>query len=155
MHGGSQISLLLSAFPCPCKSMALEEGSPVPWSEQPVSCPKAQVAATLVRLFRGTKYLSVYTEPPSACSHSPRHVSFQVLFLATLSPSAQPPLPSDHVLVGSSSLSEWAALYFKPAFVFTALRLCGALFGGVIVFPVDHALSPCQFGLCLLTAWFS
>lgn len=93
--------------------------------------------------------LCIQAESPSACSGSPCHIPSQVLILAIMSHSALPFLPGDRAL-WFPILSERAALFLKPAFVFGAFCLRWAFFDWEIVFP----LWTMRFGLCL-TAWFS
>lgn len=98
--------------------------------------------------------LCIQTVSPSACNGSPHQTSFQALFLAIMSYSAQLLLPSDHAL--------WFPIFIRTGSFVLKTCFCFCCFTFVLgifwlvncVFPVDHAPSHCQFGLCL-TAWFS
>lgn len=149
VHLDSQISLLLSAFPCPCMSTALEEVlSRMEWaiclmSEGTGSCHTSQA----FRVAQNTCLCTQSQLLPAITALVTPHFKCCSCFSSASSPQWS--------CTGSSSLSEWAALYLKPALAFAALCSCWAFFGGALVFPVDRALSSCQFALCLLTAWFS
>lgn len=63
-------------------------------------------------------------------------------------------------MTDKETLSEWAALFFKPFGFVLTFGFCGFVFvlgmfcSGNFVFREDRAPSRCQFSLCL-TAWFA
>lgn len=132
-------------------SGALEEGSPAPQSEQPVSCLKAQVAAILLKLFMWHKIpVCAYRVTFCLQSEPSSHIVSSAI-LGNASCSAQPPLPSDLV---PHLYQNGQFFYLKPALVSAALcSWCGSCFSCA---PLSFTLAvwsvspPC---LAFLRSW--